>query len=84
MGVTGVALLYATWLSYLLLFTGLTLAAWLRLVVQNLVSSLLNSYLFDFHEGRLKRNQRARLAQIFFWPHVGSQADQASLWQRLS
>jgi hypothetical protein len=66
MGVTGVALLYATWLSYLLLFTGLTLAAWLRLVVQNLVSSLLNSYLFDFREGHLKRNRRARLAQIFF------------------
>jgi hypothetical protein len=42
MGVSGVALLYATWLSYLLLFTGLTLAAWLRLVVQNLVSSLLS------------------------------------------
>jgi hypothetical protein len=68
MGVSGVALLYATWLSYLLLFTGLTLAAWLRLVVQNLVSSLLNSYLFDFHEGHLKRNRRARLAKIFFGP----------------
>lgn len=54
-GVVGVILLYAMWLSHLLLFTRRMLAAWIGLVVivQNLVSSLLNSHLFDFHEGWL-------------------------------
>jgi O-antigen ligase len=54
-GLVGVMLLYAMWLSHLLLFTGRTLAAWIGLVVvvQNVVSSLLNSHLFDFHEGWL-------------------------------
>jgi low affinity Fe/Cu permease len=48
-------LLYAMWLNHLLLFTARTLAAWIGLVVvvQNVVSSLLNSHLFDFHEGWL-------------------------------
>ena len=52
-GLLGVLLLYAMWLNHLLLFTGRTLAAWIGLVVvvQNVVSSLLNSHLFDFHEG---------------------------------
>ncbi|UPJ46424.1 O-antigen ligase family protein [Bradyrhizobium sp. 200] len=54
-GAVGVILLYAIWLSHLLLFTRRTLAAWIGLVVvvQNVVSSLLNSHLFDFHEGWL-------------------------------
>jgi O-antigen ligase len=54
-GTAGVILLYAMWLSHLLLFTKRTLAAWIGLVVvvQNLISSLLNSHLFDFHEGWL-------------------------------
>ena len=54
-GLVGVFLLYAMWLSHLRLFTARTLAAWIGLVVvvQNLVSSLLNSHLFDFHEGWL-------------------------------
>jgi O-antigen ligase len=52
-GLLGALLLYAMWLNHLLLFTGRTLAAWIGLVVvvQNVVSSLLNSHLFDFHEG---------------------------------
>jgi hypothetical protein len=52
-GLLGVILLYAMWLTHLLLFTGRTLAAWIGLVVviQNVVSSLLNSHLFDFHQG---------------------------------
>jgi O-antigen ligase len=52
-GLVGGMLLYAMWLNHLLLFTGRTLAAWIGLVVvvQNVVSSLLNSHLFDFHEG---------------------------------
>jgi hypothetical protein len=43
------------WLSHLMLFQGEGLAAWIGLVVvvQNLVSSLFNSHLFDFHEGWL-------------------------------
>jgi len=52
-GLLGVMLLYAMWLSHSWLFTTRTLAAWIGLVVvvQNVVSSLLNSHLFDFHEG---------------------------------
>lgn len=54
-GLVGVFLLYAMWLSHLRLFSARTLVAWIGLVVvvQNLVSSLLNSHLFDFHEGWL-------------------------------
>ena len=49
----GVILLYAMWLSHLLLFRGEGLAAWIGLmvVVQNVLTSLFNSHLVDFHEG---------------------------------
>ncbi|MCW1991240.1 O-antigen ligase [Bradyrhizobium diazoefficiens] len=52
-GLLGVALLYAMWIAQLRLFLGEGLAAWIGLVVvaQNIASSLLNSHLFDFHEG---------------------------------
>jgi O-antigen ligase len=52
-GLAGVAVLYAMWLAHLCLFRGYGLANWIGLlvVVQNLASSLLNSHLFDFHEG---------------------------------
>jgi O-antigen ligase len=52
-GLLGVVLLYAMWIAHLRLFTGEGLAAWIGLVVvvQNMASSLLNSHLFDFHEG---------------------------------
>lgn len=52
-GVAGVILLYGMWLAHLLLFRGGGLAAWIGLlvVVQNIVSSLFNSHLFDFVEG---------------------------------
>jgi len=52
-GLIGGFVLYGMWLSHLLLFRGEGLAAWIGLVtvVQNVVSSLLNSHLFDFHEG---------------------------------
>lgn len=52
-GLLGGIVLYGMWLSHLLLFRGEGLAAWIGLVtvVQNFVSSLLNSHLFDFHEG---------------------------------
>jgi O-antigen ligase len=51
-GVIGVAVLYAMWLSHLLLFRGEGLANWIGLlvVVQNISTSLFNSHLFDFHE----------------------------------
>lgn len=52
-GMVGIILLYAMWLAHLLLFRGEGLVAWIGLlvVVQNIVSSLFNSHLFDFHEG---------------------------------
>ncbi|KRR09045.1 ligase [Bradyrhizobium jicamae] len=52
-GVIGVILLYATWLSHLLLFRGNDFVSWIGLlvVVQNMFTSLFNSHLFDFHEG---------------------------------
>lgn len=52
-GVLGCIVLYAMWYFHLLLFRKRSLAAWIGLVVvvQNIVSSLLNSHLFDFHEG---------------------------------
>jgi O-antigen ligase len=52
-GLVGVALLWAMWLVHLLLFRGEGLVAWIGLlvVVQNMLSSLVNSHLFDFTEG---------------------------------
>ena len=52
-GSVGVVILYAMWLSHLLLFRGEGLVAWvgLMVVLQNIFSSLFNSHLFDFHEG---------------------------------
>ena len=52
-GFIGVVVLYLMWLSHLLLFRGEGLANWIGLlvVVQNMVSSLLNSHLFDSVEG---------------------------------
>lgn len=52
-GLIGCLVLYAMWVAHLGLFTGGGLAAWVGLVavVENFVSSLLNSHLFDFHEG---------------------------------
>ena len=53
LGLLGAAVLWAMWLSHLLLFRGGGLVEWigLVLVVQNVVGSLFNSYLFDFTEG---------------------------------
>ena len=52
-GVIGIVVLYAIWLSHLLLFRGDGLANWIGLlvVVQNVFTSLFNSHLFDFDEG---------------------------------
>jgi O-antigen ligase len=52
-GTLGVVILYAMWLSHLLLFRGEGLANWIGLlvVVQNIFTSLFNSHIFDFHEG---------------------------------
>jgi O-antigen ligase len=52
-GLLGAILLYAMWVAQLRLFLRDGLAAWIGLVVvvQNIASSLLNSHLFDFHEG---------------------------------
>lgn len=52
-GVPGVLILYAMWLAHLLLFRGEGSVAWagLQVVVQNILSSLFISHLFDFQEG---------------------------------
>jgi O-antigen ligase len=52
-GALGVIVLYAMWLSHLLLFRGDSLMAWIGLmvVVQNCFTSLFNSHIFDFSEG---------------------------------
>ncbi|MEA2835885.1 MAG: O-antigen ligase [Bradyrhizobium sp.] len=52
-GAVGVVVLYAMWWFHLLLFRGDGLVPWIGLlvVVQNVVTSLFNSHLFDFHEG---------------------------------
>jgi O-antigen ligase len=52
-GLLGCLVLYAMWFAHLKMFTGTGLAAWIGLVavVENFVSSLLNSHLSDFTEG---------------------------------
>lgn len=53
LGLVGAALLWAMWISHLLLFRQAGLVSWIGLVVvvQNVVSSLFNSHLFDFTQG---------------------------------
>jgi O-antigen ligase len=52
-GMLGIAVLYAMWVSHLLMFRGEGLFNWIGLlvVVQNIFTSLFNSHIFDFHEG---------------------------------
>jgi O-antigen ligase len=53
LGLVGVAVMFAMWIAHLALFRGGGLVAWsgLVVVVQNIVSSLFNSHLFDFNQG---------------------------------
>jgi O-antigen ligase len=56
LGLIGTAVLIAMWVAHLMLFTGGSgLIAWFGtiIVVQNIVSSLFNSHLFDFTSGWL-------------------------------
>ena len=52
-GALGVLVLYAMWLVHLLLFRGNDLGGSIGMlvVIQNIITSLFNSHLFDFHEG---------------------------------
>lgn len=52
-GALGVILLYALWIAHLLLFRGQGLSSWIGflVVIQNMLTSVLNSHLFDFTEG---------------------------------
>lgn len=53
LGFVGMAILWAMWMSHLMLFRGNNLVAWIGLVivVQNIIGSLFNSHLFDFLQG---------------------------------
>lgn len=55
LGLLGIAVLWAMWISQFLFFRGTGLVAWIGLVVvtQNIVGSLFNSFIFDFTEGWL-------------------------------
>lgn len=52
-GLLGCLVLYAMWYFHLTMFRGPGLVAWIGLIVvgQNILSSIFNSHLFDFHEG---------------------------------
>ncbi|QOZ43520.1 ligase [Bradyrhizobium sp. CCBAU 53340] len=52
-GAVGVLVLYGLWFAHLAMFRGEGLACWIGLlvVVQNMLSSLLNTHLFDFAPG---------------------------------
>lgn len=53
LGTIGALCVLALWIAHLLLFRGMTLAAWIGtvIVVQNMIGSLFNSQLFDFTHG---------------------------------
>ena len=55
LGILGMAVLWAMWISQLLLFRGPGLLPWIGLVIvtSNIVGSLFNSFIFDFTEGWL-------------------------------
>jgi O-antigen ligase len=54
-GLIGGVLLAAMWISHFMLFRGDTLMDWIGtiVVVENVVSSMVNSHLFDFSQGWL-------------------------------
>lgn len=54
-GIVGALVLWAMWIAHLLLFRGGGLASWLGpvVVVENIVSSIAHSHLFDFANGWL-------------------------------
>jgi O-antigen ligase len=53
LGLVGAAVLIAMWIAHVMLFCGATLTEWVGMVivVDDVVSSLVNSYLFDFTQG---------------------------------
>lgn len=53
LGLLGTVVLFAMWIAHVLVFRGSGFVAWagLVIVVQNIVSSLFNSHLFDFAQG---------------------------------
>jgi O-antigen ligase len=55
LGLIGAVLLMAMWAAHFLLFRGSGLNAWIGIIIvtQNVVSSLVNSHLFDFTQGWL-------------------------------
>ena len=66
LGLIGVAVLLAMWAAHFMLFRGAGLVAWIGMiiVVQNVVSSLFNSHLFDFSQGWLTSSASASVAAL--------------------
>src|SRR5262249_60465700 len=59
LGLIGTIALIAMWMAHLALFREYALISWLGLVavVQNMVSSLFNSHLFDFAQGWIRSEE---------------------------
>jgi O-antigen ligase len=55
LGLIGAVVLWAMWIAHLMLFRGRSLTAWIGslVVVENIVSSIVHSHLFDFNHGWL-------------------------------
>jgi len=55
LGLMGAAVLWAMWMAHFIMFSGVGFAAWVGtvVVVENVVSSSVNSHLFDFTQGWL-------------------------------
>jgi hypothetical protein len=53
LGLLGIAVLWAMWISHLVVFRGPGMLTWIGLVIvtSNIVGSLFNSFIFDFTEG---------------------------------
>jgi O-antigen ligase len=92
LGLVGAAVLIAMWAAHLLLFRGFSLISWIGMIVvtENIVSSLVNSHLFDFTQawlyifgvgvagGTVLRRRNAAPRESAGWSRVPHEADRTS------